>query len=123
MTIHRAYYGKWHLGDEVIKRRGWDEWHSIEDQYRIWHTSEEHDEVLSDYHYYLIDQGYEPDKESRGKKVFSRPFTAALPEEQTKGAYLGREVSRFLGENTEQPMGTLCEPVRAASSVRRAIQR
>lgn len=102
-THHKAYYGKWHLGDEVIKRRGWDEWHSIEDQYRVWHTSEEHDEVLSNYHHYLVDQGFEPDKESRGKKVFSRPFTAALPEEHTKGAYLGREVSRFIGENSERP--------------------
>ncbi len=100
---HKAYYGKWHLGNEVIKRRGWDEWHSIEDQYRIWHTSEEHDSVLSDYHHYLVAQGYEPDKESRGKQVFPRPFTAALPEKHTKAAYLGREVSRFIGENTSRP--------------------
>jgi arylsulfatase A-like enzyme len=100
---HRAYYGKWHLGDEVIKRRGWDEWHSIEDQYRIWHTTEEHDEVLSNYHYYLLENGYEPDIESRGKRVFSRPYAAALPEEHTKASYLGREVSRFIGENKERP--------------------
>ncbi len=100
---HKAYYGKWHLGDEVIKRRDWDEWHSIEDQYRIWHTSEEHDDTLSNYHHYLVEHGYEPDKESRGKKVFSRPFAAALPEEHTKASYLGREVSRFVRENTGRP--------------------
>lgn len=100
---HSAYYGKWHLGDEVIKRRGWDEWHSIEDQYRVWHTSEEHDAVLSNYHHYLVDQGFTPDKESSGKQVFSRQFTASLPEEHTKAAYLGREVSRFVTENTERP--------------------
>ena len=96
---HRAYYGKWHLGDEVIKRRGWDEWHSIEDQYRVWNTSPEHDDVMSDYHRYLTAQGFKPDIESQGKKVFSRPFAAALPEEHTKATYLGREVARFIGAN------------------------
>ena len=73
---YTAYYGKWHLGDEVIKRRGWDEWHSIEDQYRVWSTKEDNNEILSDYHHYLISQGYKPDKESSGKMVFSRSFAA-----------------------------------------------
>lgn len=100
---HTAYYGKWHLGDEVIKRRGWDEWHSLEDQYRTWHTKPEHDSVLSDYHHYLVGLGYEPDKESRGKKVFSRPFTALLPEEHTKATYLGNRVGEFIERNKDNP--------------------
>ena len=100
---HTAYYGKWHLGDEVIKRKGWDEWHSIEDQYRIWNTKPEHDEVLSDYHHWLIGLGYEPDKESRGKLVFSRPFTASLPEEHTKATYLGDRVAEFIDERKDDP--------------------
>ena len=100
---HTAYYGKWHLGDEVIKRRGWDEWHSIEDQYRGWHTKAEYDEVLSDYHHYLIGLGHEPDKDLRGKKVFSRPFAATLPEEQTKATYLGARVGEFIGRNKDRP--------------------
>jgi len=100
---HTAYYGKWHLGDEVIRRRGWDEWHSIEDQYRIWNTKPEHDEVLSDYHHYLVKQGYEPDKESNGKMVFSRPFTARLPEEHSKATYLGNRVVEFVDRNKEGP--------------------
>ena len=33
---HKAYFGKWHLGDEIGKRRGFDEWHPIEDGYRVW---------------------------------------------------------------------------------------
>jgi len=100
---HTAYYGKWHLGDEVIKRRGWDEWHSIEDQYRIWNTKPEYDDVLSDYHHWLIEKGYEPDKESRGKMVFSRPFTAQLPEEHTKASYLGDRVAEFVDHNKDNP--------------------
>jgi len=93
---HTAYYGKWHLGDEVIKRKGWDEWHSMEDQYRIWNTKPEHNEVLSNYHHWLVDLGYEPDKESFGKMVFSRLFAAALPAEHTKASYLGDRVSEFI---------------------------
>ena len=100
---HTAYYGKWHLGDEVIKRRGWDEWHSIEDQYRVWSTKEDNNEILSDYHHYLISQGYKPDKESSGKMVFSRSFAAQLPEEHTKAAYLGRKVSEFIDHNKATP--------------------
>ncbi|MCH7971483.1 MAG: sulfatase-like hydrolase/transferase [Chloroflexi bacterium] len=100
---HTAYYGKWHLGDEVIKRRGWDEWHTIEDLYRTYYTKPEYNEVLSDYHHYLVGLGYEPDKESRGKKVFSRPFAAMLPEEHTKGAYLGERVGEFIARNKDRP--------------------
>ena len=100
---HTAYYGKWHLGDEVIKRKGWDEWHSIEDQYRVWSTKEDNNEILSDYHQYLIAQGYKPDKESSGKMVFSRSFAAQLPEEHTKAAYLGRKVSEFIDHNKANP--------------------
>ena len=29
----KAYYGKWHLGDEVFAQHGFDEWVSIEDGY------------------------------------------------------------------------------------------
>jgi arylsulfatase A-like enzyme len=100
---HTAYYGKWHLGDEVIKRRGWDEWHSIEDQYRIWNTKPEHDEILSDYHHWLVELGYEPDKESRGKMVFSRLSTASLPAEHTKAAYLGDRVAEFVHNRKDSP--------------------
>tara|TARA_Y100001936_G_C16060689_1_gene663931 strand:+ start:669 stop:2219 length:1551 start_codon:yes stop_codon:yes gene_type:complete len=100
---HTAYYGKWHLGDEVIKRKGWDEWHSIEDQYRIWNTKPEHDEVLSDYHKWLVNLGYEPDKESRGNRVFSRPFTAKLSAEHTKATYLGDQVAAFIDREKHGP--------------------
>jgi arylsulfatase len=100
---HTAYYGKWHLGDEVIKRKGWDEWHSIEDQYRIWNTDPVHDETLSDYHHWLVGLGYEPDKESRSAMVFSRPFAASLPIEHTKATYLGNRVSEFIDKRKDEP--------------------
>ena len=62
----KAYYGKWHLGNEVIKQHGFDEWLSIEDQYRAYYTSAQYHDVLSDYHHFLISHGFKPDDESEG---------------------------------------------------------
>ncbi len=100
---HKAYFGKWHLGDENSKRRGFDEWHPIEDGYRVWSTQSEYNDIFSPYHHYLIEQGYEPDSEVAGRRVFSRPFAHRLPAEHTKASYLGSEVSRFIDRNRERP--------------------
>ena len=61
---HKAYFGKWHLGDEIGRRRGFDEWHPIEDGYRVWSDNPDIENEFSPYHHYLISQGYEPDAES-----------------------------------------------------------
>ena len=52
-----AYYGKWHLGNEVIRQHGFDEWISIEDLYREYYTDPEYYSVFSDYHHFLLDNG------------------------------------------------------------------
>ena len=100
---HTAYYGKWHLGNEVIRQHGFDEWVSIEDQYREYYTAEEHLSVLSDYHHFLVERGHEPDKESEGSMVFSREYAAALPEELTKATFLGNRASEFIHRNKGRP--------------------
>ncbi|MXZ03488.1 MAG: sulfatase-like hydrolase/transferase [Chloroflexi bacterium] len=100
---HKAYFGKWHLGDEIGKRRGFDEWHPIEDLYRVWSDNPDIENEFSPYHHYLISQGYEPNAEVGGLRVFSRPFAHDLPEEHTKASYLGREVSKFLERNQDNP--------------------
>ena len=100
---HTAYYGKWHLGNEVIRQHGFDEWVSIEDQYREYYTTEEHLSVLSDYHHFLVERGHEPDKESEGSMVFSREYAAALPEELTKATFLGNRASEFIHRNKGRP--------------------
>ena len=100
---HTAYYGKWHLGNEVIKQHGFDEWLSIEDQYRDYYTDPKYYEVLSDYHHYLIEKGYAPDKESQGAMVFSREYAAALPEEHTKATFLGHKAAEFIQNNKDRP--------------------
>ena len=98
-----AYYGKWHLGNEVIRQHGFDEWLSIEDLYREYYNDPKYLSVFSDYHHFLIDNGYTPDKESEGAMVFSRGCAAALPEEMTKATFLGNQASKFIHDNRDHP--------------------
>ena len=98
-----AYYGKWHLGDEIIPQHGFERWVSIEDAYRAYYSREEYLSRFSDYHQYLVGNGFSPDAERRGARVFARPTAARLPEEFTKASFLGREAARFLRESHERP--------------------
>lgn len=99
----RAYYGKWHLGDEVVAQHGFEDWLSIEDFYRKYYSRQEYLSILSDYHHFLVENGFVPDREQFGARVFGRETTAQLPEEYTKARYLGREAARFIHENRGQP--------------------
>jgi arylsulfatase A-like enzyme len=98
-----AYYGKWHLGDELVAQHGFDRWVSLEDYYRRFYSKEEYLSLFSSYHHFLLDSGFEPDYESVGAKVFDRVKTAMLPEPYTKAGFLGREAARFIHENHERP--------------------
>ena len=100
---HTGYFGKWHLGNEVIRRRGFDEWVSIEDYYRTYYADSGHLDVLSDHHRFLMDSGVEPDAESKGAAVFSRELAASLPEELTKATFLSNHASDFIRANRDRP--------------------
>jgi len=98
-----GYYGKWHLGDEVIPQHGFGRWVSIEDMYRPCYTRDDYLSVLSDYHGFLVENGFEPDVMLNGETVFARRTAARLPERFTKAAFLGREAAAFIRENRERP--------------------
>ena len=100
---HTAYFGKWHLGNEVIRRHDFDEWVSIEDYYRRYYSDPRHLDVLSDHHRFLTDRGIEPDGEAEGVAVFSRKFAAALPEELTKASFLSTRAADFIRANSHRP--------------------
>ncbi|HSJ52548.1 MAG TPA: sulfatase-like hydrolase/transferase, partial [Anaerolineae bacterium] len=93
-----AYYGKWHLGDEVVAQHGFADWVSIEDYYRRFYSREEYLSLFSSYHQFLLDNGFEPDYERAGARLFDRVKTASLPEPYTKARFLGREAARFIRE-------------------------
>jgi len=99
-----VYMGKWHLGDEVFAQHGFDEWVSIEDQYRQYYSEQRDENVHSTYHRFLVENGFEPDRtEADGFEWFSRSFCAKLPEKYTKAAYLATEATRFIEENRDRP--------------------
>ncbi len=101
----RAYMGKWHLGDEIIPQRGFETWVSIEDYYRAHYSQPEYLSRHSSYHHYLLTQGFQPNKEKNGDRLFGREWAARLPEEHTKARFLGRKAADFLRAQAgqEQP--------------------
>jgi len=100
-----GWIGKWHLGDEIFRQRGFDEWVSTEDQYRPFYSEERPDDAHSDYHDYLIEQGYEPDRaEADGYEWFSREFVAtSVPEEHSKPAFMADAAIDFLERHRDEP--------------------
>ncbi len=100
-----GYFGKWDLGDDTVPQHGFEKRVSMEDGrgYRSSYSKKEYLSRLSDYHYFLIENGFVPDIEVVGAKVFSRRLAARLPERFTKAAFLGREAARFIRENRERP--------------------
>ncbi len=98
-TYRSGYFGKWHLGDEIFRQHGFDEWVSIEDCY-IPHYSEGRDrEARSDYHHFLVGKGKSP----ANGHTFRRGETAAYPEHLSKPKFLADEACRFLDENRDNP--------------------
>jgi arylsulfatase A-like enzyme len=93
-----AYYGKWHLGDELVAQHGFTDWVSIEDYYRRYYSREEYLAQFSSYHHFLLENGFEPDYERAGARLFDRVKAASLPEPYTKARFLGREAARFIRE-------------------------
>lgn len=95
----RAYYGKWHLGNENNAQRGFTDWRSIEDVYRRFYRDPADLARFSDHYNFLLARGFPPDEadgDSGGAAVFSRTMAAALPEPYTKVAFLAGEAERFL---------------------------
>lgn len=96
----RAYFGKWHLGDEIVAQHGFDLWKSTEDDaYRAYYSKPEYLHRRSDYHHYLERLGYPPDIQAGdGASCYSRNLSAAMPARHTKAHFLGREAAGFIRE-------------------------
>ena len=74
-----GYVGKWHLGDEIVKQRGFDEWVSANDYWWPEYTNPEVQRQFSDYHEFLVAEGYVPEQDHPGGKTFSQEQRAAMP--------------------------------------------
>lgn len=94
-----AHYGKWHLGEEIYRQHGFDEWVSIEDGYFKFNTKEHDDSNRSSYHHFLLKHGLSPQNGS----MFSRNEAAALPEKYSKPAFLAETSIDFINRSRDKP--------------------
>ena len=72
----KGYFGKWHLGDEVIPQHGFTEWRSVMEEYYEGYTNSDYMSLDTNYHEFLLEQGFEPDLDSPAGKLFSDDFRA-----------------------------------------------
>jgi arylsulfatase A-like enzyme len=94
-----AYHGKWHLGDEIFRQHGFDEWRSIDDGYAAYYGPDRDPAARSSYHAWLTAHGRKPANGDR----FTRGEVARLPEALSKPAHLAEEGSRFIREHAGRP--------------------
>lgn len=81
-----AYLGKWQLGNEAQRQRGFRHWISTEG--------------VSDYSRFLIDRGYSPDQVSG---AFSERAVSNLPLEVSKPTFLQEQACAFLRNHRDEP--------------------
>ena len=81
-----GYMGKWHLGDEALAQRGYEEWISTE--------------YVSDYSKFLIEMGLTPDKPDGS---FSALTISELPLELSKPRFLERHALQFIEKHRDEP--------------------
>jgi len=98
-----AHMGKWHLGDEIFAQHGFDEWVSIEDGYRAYYNPWRDRDQHCDYWQWLVDRGIEPSQSEDGFNAFGRGFSARLPEERSKPAFLAERATAFLRACGDDP--------------------
>ena len=99
---HTAHIGKWHLGNEILKQHGFDEWIATE-EYRVSLTNKADVRRNCDYDGFLRDSGYLPDDETDEYTAFTRHFCTRILEEHSKPAFTAREAIRFIHDNAKRP--------------------
>ena len=101
-----AHHGKWHLGDEIFRQHGFDEWQATEDTYHAWYAPHRDQAERSSYHHFLVERGYSPDPVDLPPEIAGRFFRSQImrmPEEDSRPAYLSREASRFIRASRDRP--------------------
>ena len=98
-----AYFGKWHLGNEIYRQRGFDEYESTEDIYAKYSeadvTNTDRDRKRSGYYRFLLEHGIKPDASDN----FTRAFENTVPEDLSKPAYLAHMANKFLDRQDKNP--------------------
>jgi arylsulfatase A-like enzyme len=100
-SYRTAYFGKWHLGDEVFAQQGFEEWVSIEDTYLEYYSENRNRQVRSDYSRFLDRKGYNPDDTLNHR--YTRKFVTKLPYRDSKTSFLAGKACAFLSECSGTP--------------------
>ena len=99
-----AYFGKWHLGDDLSAQHGFERWLSVEDghdnDYPNYHNKE-HRFRKSDYFKFLESKGHTPEGDYEGHKSFTQPQRGYLPEEDAMATFLGNNAAEFIREQQD----------------------
>ena len=101
-----AHHGKWHLGDEIFRQHGFDEWRSTEDVYHAYYRPDRDQSKRSDFHHWLVARGHTPDPNDLPPEIGSRFFRkqiARLPEQHSRPAFLSEQAARFIRDNSDRP--------------------
>jgi arylsulfatase A-like enzyme len=99
-----AYFGKWHLGNELDAQHGFREWITIEDVIERDHFSNPEDlKKRSSYFQFLVRNGFPPDVTDPldQARLFSFGRAAIMDQRFTKSAFLAGEAERFLRERRD----------------------
>jgi arylsulfatase A-like enzyme len=94
-----AWFGKWHLGDEIFRQRGFDEFESTEDGYDEHYSGGRDRSARSGYHHFLAGRGVKPDRPDG----YSRPYANTLPKELSKPAYVAGKGVEFIERHRDRP--------------------
>ena len=100
-----GYFGKWHLGDDMVLQHGFDTWVSVEDFHRRRATKKEYRFLEADYNDHLRNHGVEPPGPDRSYENWFA--TAALTEEQTQAYFLGDTAADFIRNHPQSQHGDM----------------
>ena len=93
-----GYYGKWHLGNEIFRQRGFAHFESTEIYKKSWSPDQDHDH-RSGYDRFLSERGVKSD----GPYGHSRDLANRLPKELSKPAYLAKMGVEFIERYRDRP--------------------
>ena len=98
-----AYFGKWHLGDDLSAQHGFERWISVEDAHEMHptHVRKEHRFRKSDYFRFLVERGREPEGDLDGHTSFTPGQRSRLPEEEAICTFLGDSAAQFIREQAD----------------------
>jgi len=95
-----AYLGKWHLGNETERQRGFEDWLSVRNR------------PGTDYHAFLQTNGIKPDKDNG---VYTTVLVSELPLELSKPKFLERRACDFIEKHRSDPFVLIVDEVARAS--------